>query len=464
MKIKIIIPLFVIIIILIIRVMYMDYKNEMAAANASQALIEYNVTEGMRPLVVTVRGEYATSISNFRAYTEEGKIVNCLATKSCHFEIDCDGDGVFEVRSSAFGQTRQGAEYSVSFYKTEADVHCKATGIPHHIAIRGNISEVKLKVVSVSSLDKEYISVVSARSLDKEYISLDQWGDIAWSCINIFSDCDKSCDCKPDKSVQGIVYNASDNPNLKYVKSLSYWAKPYACFVGSIENWDVSNVKSMSYAFEGSSRTQVFKPLGDRTNDERSLIHLSQPMAYQPSKNMRRSPRDKRKMCNVFNQPLNSWDVSHVWNMESMFSGASSFNQPLDSWDVSNVTDMSSMFSGASSFNQPLDSWDVSHVKDMSNMFAGALAFNQPLNPWDVSNVTDMNRMFSGASSFNQPLNSWDISHVESMSYMFSRASSFNQSLDSWSVTERTNTWRMFYRKNMFDKYPDWYDKGFDFN
>ncbi len=42
----------------------------------------------------------------------------------------------------------------------------------------------------------------------------------------------------------------------------------------------------------------------------------------------------------MFNQPLNSWNVSNVKNMRGMFHGASSFNQPLDRWDTSNVIDM----------------------------------------------------------------------------------------------------------------------------
>ena len=54
--------------------------------------------------------------------------------------------------------------------------------------------------------------------------------------------------------------------------------------------------------------------------------------------------------------------------MDNMFKEASSFNQPLDQWDVSNVYDMYSMFREASSFNQPLDNWNVSFLYDMDHM------------------------------------------------------------------------------------------------
>lgn len=35
-----------------------------------------------------------------------------------------------------------------------------------------------------------------------------------------------------------------------------------------------------------------------------------------------------------------------------MFSNANSFNQPLDSWDVSNVIDMNYIFEGCTAFNR----------------------------------------------------------------------------------------------------------------
>ena len=37
----------------------------------------------------------------------------------------------------------------------------------------------------------------------------------------------------------------------------------------------------------------------------------------------------------------------------------SSFNQNLNSWNVSNVTDMSSMFKNGNSFNGYIENWDV---------------------------------------------------------------------------------------------------------
>jgi surface protein len=46
--------------------------------------------------------------------------------------------------------------------------------------------------------------------------------------------------------------------------------------------------------------------------------------------------------------------------------------QPVSDWNMAaSITDMSIMFDGASSFDQPIGTWNVSHVTDMSDMFYG---------------------------------------------------------------------------------------------
>jgi surface protein len=149
----------------------------------------------------------------------------------------------------------------------------------------------------------------------------------------------------------------------------------------------------------------------------------------------------------TFNQPIGTWDVGNVTNMQAMFV-ATAFNQPIGSWNVSNVTYMNNMFLGASAFNQPIGSWDVSNVKIMSQMFQGASSFNQPLDSWNVSKVTDMHNMFASNSSFNQPLGSWNVGNVTNMSWMFGSQLNntlFNQDIGSWNINNVANMSGMFY-------------------
>ncbi|HIF05358.1 MAG TPA: BspA family leucine-rich repeat surface protein, partial [Candidatus Poseidoniales archaeon] len=164
---------------------------------------------------------------------------------------------------------------------------------------------------------------------------------------------------------------------------------------------------------------------------------------------------------------INTWDVSLITNMSSLFEDETTFNDDIDTWDVSSVTSMSKMFYGATSFNQDISSWDVSSVTNMYRMFYNT-PFNQDINSWDVSSVTNMWAIFMSASSFNQDISSWDVSSVTnigamfyqtpfnqdisswdvisvtSMAYMFQGASSFNQDISSWDVSSVTNMADMF--------------------
>ena len=46
-----------------------------------------------------------------------------------------------------------------------------------------------------------------------------------------------------------------------------------------------------------------------------------------------------------------------------MFASCIVFNQPLDTWKVSNVEDMDYMFLNCERFDQSLDSWNLSDAK-----------------------------------------------------------------------------------------------------
>ncbi|WP_041468434.1 BspA family leucine-rich repeat surface protein [Chloroherpeton thalassium] len=70
----------------------------------------------------------------------------------------------------------------------------------------------------------------------------------------------------------------------------------------------------------------------------------------------------------------------------------------LESWDVSAVLDMQSMFSGAASFNQNISGWNVSGAMNMVEMFYNATAFDQNIGGWNISAVEEMDDMFYGAT------------------------------------------------------------------
>ena len=146
-----------------------------------------------------------------------------------------------------------------------------------------------------------------------------------------------------------------------------------------ISNWDVSNVKDMSFMFDTSH----------------------------------------------FNGNIANWDVSNVTNMLGMFEYAVDFNSDISNWDVSNVRNMKVMFDSALSFNQDISNWDVSNVRNMIGMFESkddCSNFNQNIEKWNVSKVIYMdvmlprNRDCYGLNNpfKNHDLSVWDVSSVQS--------------------------------------------------
>jgi surface protein len=167
----------------------------------------------------------------------------------------------------------------------------------------------------------------------------------------------------------------------------------------------------------------------------------------------------------VFNRPIENWNMTRVTNLTAALRGTYAFNQPLSNWErtgstLANVATMNTLFYDASLFNQPIGNWNVTGVNNMSAMFFNARSFNQPLAGWErvgstLANVTDMNSMFSannlsgGNMTFNQPIGNWNVGNVLNMSNMFQNATAFNQNIGSWNVSKVEN-----FSNFMFGKTP----------
>lgn len=128
---------------------------------------------------------------------------------------------------------------------------------------------------------------------------------------------------------------------------------------------------------------------------------------------------------------INTWDISQVTSLGSIFYGKTNFNDDISNWDVSNVTVFEFCFLDATSFNQDIGSWDVSSGLNFNYMFTNATSFNQDISSWNVGAGGSGHRqlhMFDGATSFNQNLTNWDLSQnggSHDMRSMFKGATAF---------------------------------------
>ena len=144
-----------------------------------------------------------------------------------------------------------------------------------------------------------------------------------------------------------------------------------------------------------------------------------------------------------FNQDIGNWNTSSVKEMRGVFYKSKSFNQDIGNWLTDSVNTMASMFRESPVFNQNISTWNTSRVTDMSSMFELATSFNQDIGNWDVSHVTKMTSMFAINPSFNQNLSSWNVGNVNNFDYTFTQAVSFNHNLGGWDVSQATTMYQM---------------------
>ena len=247
------------------------------------------------------------------------------------YEVDCDGDGIFE-----------------KYYHGTGASCAYADAGAHQIAMRGIMPLVRPR----DERDAYYLA------------HIDRWGSNRWMSMN---------GAFQGKSRMNIL--AQDAPELSRVTDMSDMFCGCEKMNSPINHWDVSHVTHMPGMF---SHAKTFnQPL-----DKWDMSHVT-------------DVSEMFSGTGKFNQNINTWDVSHVTNMARMFWEAEAFNQPLDKWDTSNVINMTSMFNATKKFNQNINTWDVSHVRYMSGMFFKAARFNQPLDKWDVSQVAYMADMFA---------------------------------------------------------------------
>jgi len=189
---------------------------------------------------------------------------------------------------------------------------------------------------------------------------------------------------------------------LRHGMSSSGWFCGMESNTIDLSNWDVSNIRNMSYAFMSSGSMWSFlsreSTLILNNWNTSNVTDMSYMFAYSPWTSI---------------QGLNTWNVSNVRNMSGMFTytgiGSGSFTTDLSNWNVSNVTDMSMMFAytgvhwGSGGFTGTfnvgnLNNWNTSNVTNMSHMFhhIGRTSMLD-LRNWNTSNVTDMSGMFGYA-------------------------------------------------------------------
>ena len=192
------------------------------------------------------------------------------------------------------------------------------------------------------------------------------------------------------------------------------------------DNFDTSNVTSMSYMFYLCSKLTTI----DVSNFDTSSVTSMASMFSSCS--------------SLTTLDVSDWDTSKVTNMQSMFDGCSKLTTlDVSDWDTSSVTSMNYMFSDCSSLTTlDVSKWNTSSVTSMDSMFENCSSLTTlDVSKWNTSSVTIMASMFDNCSSLTTlDVSDWDTSKVTKMYYMFLDCSSLTKlilcSFDTNKVTD----------------------------
>lgn len=263
-------------------------------------------------------------------------------------------------------------------------------------------------------------------NIDTNITDITQWGDVGFTRLQF-------------KGCTNMVVSATDTLDTSLITSFVDMFRTCTSLgtITNIDDWDVSNVTTMSFMFNLSGYS------GSIDSWNTSSVTNMQSMFNN---------------ADSFNSSIDSWDVSNVTSFNGMFSNAAIYNQSMNSWTLNSVSDinMSSMFAGALSFAGNIASWNTTKVTSMASMFNNCDNFNINIGSWVTTNVTTMASMFVLNSGFNQDISSWDVSSVLTMNSMFNNADAFNQDISGWTVTSCTNFANCFRNQTLMNQALTW--------
>ena len=180
-----------------------------------------------------------------------------------------------------------------------------------------------------------------------------------------------------DNNVFNQPIGSWDVGNVNTVASMFWGTNSFNQDIGS---WDVSNVETFQWTFRqcvfnngGSPSIDGWTTSACTTMKEMFLLNnvFNQPIGSWDVSNVW-TMEQMFNLSNSFDQDIGSWDVSSITTFLNMFLSTNNFNNggspSISGWTTSACLQMSGMFQNCDLFNQPIGSWDVSNVANMANM------------------------------------------------------------------------------------------------
>lgn len=248
--------------------------------------------------------------------------------------------------------------------------------------------------------------------------------------------------------------------NMENATDISYLFR-YCTKINSLkglENWNISNVKNMSFTFGNLNLSELPDIVNWNTSNVTDMSGTLSGLSNVTSLDLSKwNTSNVTDMSNMFQNDsklievagLSDLNTGKVQNASQIFLGCAFDKLDLSNWDTSSLENAAGMFSGCAKLKTLLEIFDTSKVKNMDRMFSGTklLDFKTAnLSNWDTSSVTSMSSMFS-QNTFTDIdfVKNWNVSAVENFSSMFASCSKLvSCDLSGWKTSSAKNLSKMF--------------------
>lgn len=198
-----------------------------------------------------------------------------------------------------------------------------------------------------------------------------------------------------------------------------FWGQKLLTTVGKFYNWNTDNVTNMQDLFAGCEILK-FDSIALRNLAKWNTSNVTNMRA------LFADMRSQTNLSCVQNWDThNVQDMSYMFFQDAGLKNVGNLTTRDNVWNTSKVGTlpgnrqnygMSNMFAGCTSLVEiyGINSWDVSHVTKMRSMFYNTASLKSlDLNNWDTSSLQMADKMFFGSGVTDLNLNGWDFSNLK---------------------------------------------------
>ncbi|WP_334352255.1 BspA family leucine-rich repeat surface protein [Companilactobacillus sp. HBUAS56257] len=406
-------------------------------ANQNSNNLFYDLTQATTIDVTNLDTSEVTDFSNMFAFST----INTSKLQEIIGIENLDTSAATNLSNMFFKATNLAGNLDVSNFKTENVTN-----------MSGMFYNVPANIVGLKNFNTSQVNDLDSMF---SYSSLVTTADIAdWDVSKVTDFSNLFYSSKTLSDVDLSKWNPENATDISYL--FRYCTKISS--LKGLENWDISNVKNMSFTFGNMNLSEFPEIVNWDTSNVTDMSGTFSGLSNVTSLDLSKwNTSNVTTMSNMFQNDgnlnevvgLSDFNTEKVQITEQMFLGCAFDNLDLSNWNTSSLKRTAGMFSGCTKLETLLENFDTSKVNNMDRMFYNTKLLDfkiTNLSNWDTSSVTSMSQMFF-QNTFTDIdfVKNWNVSAVENFSSMFASCSKLvSCDLSGWKTSSAKNLSKMF--------------------